>query len=295
MVADGPNFGSIEDKKKCDCVREMVSSPDWKCTFHKLFRETNYGCGKSVKEAIDWFFTMESEGIILEDDTVPSQSFFQFSKEILEKYRNDDRVGIISGLNPFMEIKKPTYKNYYKSSSLSNANLPDIMLDKSSYFFARNKTTWGWATWRRVWKYMDYKMTWLQAPDAHKIVRNMSHYDETLNEWMRVIDLIRNGKVNTWDWHFYFSLSAQNQLTIYPKKSLVSNIGVGENATHTYLSPRGNLLNRFEIKFPLIHPNLILADDQWDAYYEKQKFKNQFSLSKKILPKQLLGLWSTRK
>ena len=72
---------------------------DWDCCVHTLFREQNLGCKLAVSEAINWFFEHVEAGVILEDDCLPHPMFFPFCAELLERYRDDERVMVISGNN----------------------------------------------------------------------------------------------------------------------------------------------------------------------------------------------------
>jgi len=97
IAADGPR--RPEEKAVCEQVREMATAVDWDCLVFKLFRDENLGCARAISEAVSWFFDREPEGIVLEDDCLPADSFFGFCSAMLEKYRNDERIGHISGGN----------------------------------------------------------------------------------------------------------------------------------------------------------------------------------------------------
>ncbi len=99
IAADGPRPNRAGEKDRCEVTRAIATQVDWPCEVKKLFRDENLGCGKAVSEAITWFFENEPEGIILEDDILPHPDFFPYCDEMLEKYRDNDRVGIISGHN----------------------------------------------------------------------------------------------------------------------------------------------------------------------------------------------------
>lgn len=103
IAADGPR--TKQGKELCNKTREIIKRIDWDCSVKKLFLEDNLGCRKGMIKAITWFFENESEGIILEDDCLPSDSFFSFCSILLEKYRDDDRIGHITGSN-FQKGKK---------------------------------------------------------------------------------------------------------------------------------------------------------------------------------------------
>jgi hypothetical protein len=136
IFADGPRSNIPTDVKRCTEVREIVSQIDWKCNYQTQFQENNLGCGLGPISAISWFFEHVDEGIILEDDCLPSISFFKYCEILLEYYRNNSTVMHISGDN-FQYGKKR---------------------GKSSYYFSRYTHSWGWATWKRAWNYYDYEL-----------------------------------------------------------------------------------------------------------------------------------------
>jgi hypothetical protein len=81
-----------------------VSNVDWPCELKTLFRESNLGCKNAVSGGINWFFSHEEMGIILEDDCLPSASFFDYATQLLQRYRHDNRIWMISGFNPLGEF-----------------------------------------------------------------------------------------------------------------------------------------------------------------------------------------------
>ena len=129
IAADGPRPEKEGEKEKCETVkRSVLENIDWPCEVKTLFRNNNLGCGKAVSNAITWFFQNVEEGIILEDDILPDKSFFNFCKDLLEKYRYDERIKVIGG------------SNIHKKAGI-----------KDSYYFSSICRIWGWASWRRVW------------------------------------------------------------------------------------------------------------------------------------------------
>lgn len=134
IAADGPRKGNESDLGECAQVRRIVDAIDWPCRVETLFQKENLGCGLGVATAINWFFERVKQGIILEDDCVPDQSFFRFCQELLTYYRDNTKVMHISG-NNFQYGKRRGRASYYFSSYTHN---------------------WGWATWRRAWKVYDF-------------------------------------------------------------------------------------------------------------------------------------------
>src|SRR6187402_3370357 len=100
VAADGPREGKEGEKEKCQAVRDLIlKNIDWPCEVKTLLRDQNLGCGKAVSSGITWFFEQVDEGIILEDDTLPAISFYNFCKLLLNKYRNEQKIKMISGIN----------------------------------------------------------------------------------------------------------------------------------------------------------------------------------------------------
>jgi hypothetical protein len=133
MVADGPRPNRPEDPRLCEAVRKIVSSPDWPCELLTNFQEVNLGCRRRISSGLDWVFDQCSEAIILEDDCIPCPSFFSFCSTMLNCYREDTRIMHISG------------DNWQNGTRRGNG----------SYFFSRYSLSWGWASWRRAWRYYD--------------------------------------------------------------------------------------------------------------------------------------------
>jgi hypothetical protein len=144
IAADGPRSGREGEQQLCIETRAIIEQIDWDCELKTLFREKNLGCKMAISSAIDWFFEQEEEGIILEDDCLPNQSFFRFCDTMLEKYRNDDRIRHISGCNLQHGKKWGT----------------------ASYYFSNLTHAWGWANWRRVWKDYDRDLKLYDTKDV---------------------------------------------------------------------------------------------------------------------------------
>lgn len=238
VAADGPR--TKDEKKKTDAVRQYIlDNVDWDCDLKTLFREKNLGCKYAVSGAIDWFFKNVEQGIILEDDCLPSQSFFRFCEELLEKYKYDERIMQISGTNFIQE----------KTAELNE-----------SYFFSKMPYIWGWATWRRAWKFYDVSFNKIVPYSAS------SNFLDYLMHNKKVLDL---QKINTWDVQ-WFSLCKINGLTVIPKKNLIANIGFGEDSTHEMTNNVDKSFlqkERKEMGFPLIHPKKISWYKKFDCRF----------------------------
>ena len=253
IAADGPRGGVAGEESKIQAVRACVlAQVDWPCEVKTLFREKNLGCKVAVSSAIDWFFEHEEEGVILEDDCLPNQSFFDFCQDLLQKYRDDSRVMMISGDN-FLPGR-----NY-----------------QNSYYFSRYCHIWGWATWRRAWKFYDVTMRlWPEVRSRDSLLESFSKKERSALG--QTFDAVWSGKVDTWDVQWVFSVMIQHGLSIMPAVNLVSNIGFGAAAVHTKkkILPE-RLFQKQAMVFPLKHPSYMLCDHCADTRTQ-DLFRNGF-------------------
>ena len=255
IAADGPRENNSNDKINCLEVRNIVERQiDWDCEVKKLFRDENLGCKNGVSSAITWFFENEEYGIILEDDCLPDISFFRFCKELLEYYLNDNRIMMISGDN-FQTNNK---------------------LDKDSYCFVRYSYIWGWATWRRAWKYYDVNISKFPEFKRQAERNNVFLSNDEKEYWLNIFQSVYEGKIDTWDYQWCFTLFSQNGLSIIPNVNLVSNIGFAQAGTHTLSAnnPMANL-KTFGIG-EIVHPGLFTVNYDSDDFTFKQILKANY-------------------
>lgn len=247
LASDGPRTEMVGEEETVKSVRNyVVKNIDWPCKVNTLFREKNLGCRLAVSGAIQWFFEHEKMGIILEDDCLPSTSFFSFCDKMLKTYKDDERVMMISGTN-----FKGIWKNY-----------------RSSYFFSSFGGIWGWATWRRAWEHYDVKMgLWSETEIRGLVLKSISGF---FARYLRkqVYDLTFRNKIDTWDYQWSFSRLCNSGMSVVPSKNLVKNIGFGEKSTHTVKWPRHfKNTENLELSFPLKNPKVIVPDKDYDKVF----------------------------
>lgn len=260
IASDGAR--NEEEEKIVDKVRKRIlDSIDWKCEVKTLFQDKNLGCGKGVYTAVDWLFKNEDLGIILEDDCIATPTFFPFVKEMLSRYENDSRIGMIAGYNPFPQ---------------------DPKVYPYSYFFSRYKSCWGWATWKRAWANMDLSMNWRNTPFLKSVISNSGYHGKDSGKWLFEIKAIDRNYVSAWDWQWYFSLAAQNQLCVYPQFNQISNIGFDDNATHT--SFLNDVMESRELEFPLSDPPYVCPYENFGKDFYKYDHTFRAVLSRAIPP-----------
>lgn len=212
VAADGPRPGRSQDEETTAKVREVFKQVDWPCEVHTRFLTENLGCRSAVSSAIDWFFSKEEQGIVLEDDVLPSPAFFSYCDTMLERYKHDERVFSVVGNN----LVEPWYQH------------------PESYFFSKVFFVWGWASWRRAWQHYDVNMaawpnTGLQVNALPYKPNQKLHHAY----WNLVFDLAFKNQISTWDHQWTFAHWENNAVCATPANNLVRNIGFGADATHT--------------------------------------------------------------
>lgn len=250
IAADGPRPKFPGDVELCKQTREVVSIIDWDCELKTFYREENGGCKYGVSAAINWFFDQEEEGIILEDDCLPANSFFKFCDTLLEKYRYDTRVRHITGCN--LQFGK----------KWGNA----------SYYFSNRTHVWGWASWRRVWNDYDLNLTKYNSAEVQQQLKNIYNDDLVAEAWANIFNEVKAGKINSWAYPLDFCNFFNNGLVIIPNENLVSNIGFDANATNT------NQQNNDYADIPLkeiddiVDPDFIIPQKEADLFIIKYHF-----------------------
>jgi hypothetical protein len=251
VIADGPREDHPEDIDKCAETLAIIDQVDWDCEVLINYAESNMGCKRRVSSGLDWVFDMVEESIILEDDCLPQQTFFQFSEKLLERYRDDKRVMMISGTNLLLKW-----------------NISD------SYLFSRYCFIWGWATWKRAWEKYDINLEDWEKLKAQKQLNYFFPWKSISKYFCTIFDAVQSDCIDTWDYQWFYSCLFNNGLCIVPKVNLISNIGA--DGTHISLSEAESDPNLFLPVYALNmerlkHPNLVFGNFLFDAEFSKKK------------------------
>ena len=262
IAADGPRLSRPHDLETTAQVRKVFKQVDWPCEVHTRFLTENLGCRKAVSSAIDWFFSKEEQGIVLEDDVLPSPAFFSYCDTMLERYKHDERVFSVVGNN----LVEPWYQH------------------PESYFFSKVFFVWGWASWRRAWQHYDVNMV-----DWPKTRLRVSALPYTPNQklhhayWDLVFDLTYKKQIATcWDHQWTYAHWLHGALCATPSRNLIRNIGFGIEATHTSVR-EPVYLERLSVE-----QNHLLIDDALPAVIDNVAYYQ--SMAKVVLGESTLTL-----
>ncbi|MEO6305797.1 MAG: hypothetical protein ABIP51_21790, partial [Bacteroidia bacterium] len=245
VAADGPRAHKAGEAELCKETRDIIKKVDWPCEIKTLFREQNLGCGNAVSQAITWFFENEEAGIIIEDDCLPNVSFFNYCTELLEKYKNDEKVFHIGGVN---------FQNGQQRGS-------------GDYYFSAVAHVWGWASWRRAWNKYKFDIPNLDKFTEEKKLQNYFDNKTIIEHWTKTFQSIEKHEIDTWDHQWTYCIFNNNGLSVIPNQNLVSNIGFGVDATHTKTASQYSNLITKEFTAPLKHPQTVAQDKEADLFF----------------------------
>lgn len=236
VFQDRAREGNEYDIKKCAEVRQVVEGLVMKTNtcLHTLYSEKNLGCGPGPATAITWFFEHVEQGMIFEDDCLPSPTIFDFYEELLEKYKHDDRISLITGTNALSKWRSSCY----------------------DYIFVKDggMTMGCWASWRRAWKLFDFEIkSWGSNEVKEQFKNNVRKVAFPL--WESILNqYYANPPKDAWDYQWAYARLLNGTYSIVSTVNQMSNIGFGIESTHTPSSNdrRGNM-KTFECHTPLRH------------------------------------------
>lgn len=249
IIADAPRNRYPDEIKKCEETRKYVEENiDWECVVRRNYADKNMGCKTRIYSGISWVFEQEEKAIILEDDVVPSVTFYRFCEEMLSLYQNNDEVMLISGMNMVQKYQI-----------------------REAYTFSCFPYIWGWATWKRAWRKMDINMS--QWPEFKKS-RNFKKIANPLSRmWITWnFSYTYRQEIDTWDYPWYYSCYRSNGLGIVPRENLIENIGMNhKDSTHMHGEVKENFTIG-NIDFPIQKQEHVRRNKGYDHAYIMKYF-----------------------
>ena len=171
-------------------------------------RETNQGVDASIIDAVTDLCDRYGEVIALEDDLVTSRWFLQFMNDGLARYRDEATVMQVGG---FM--------------------FPIGTVDGTAASLLPYSTCWGWATWQRAWTQFDRDGSIYAALKTDRRRRRAFNLDDTY-DYFGLLESFVEGRTSAWDIRWYATVFAANGLSLFPRKTLVDNIGFDGSGVH---------------------------------------------------------------
>ncbi len=266
VAVDGPRNNKDGEDTLINEVCEIVQKVDWDCEAKYLIRENNLGCKHGVSSAISWALKDEDRVIIIEDDVVAVPAFFNYAEELLEKYKDDHRIAMIS----------------------ANNYTPIRTID-SDYLFTKYGHIWGWATWKRVWDKFDIELPYLKNDIENEylyttdISKNEAQYFHKYAT--NILNLMEDNAINAWGPQFAYYRIRNNLLSIIPKVNLASNIGVISSRSN---NKKKNIYWSANDKFTLsVHPPKVECNIEYDKYHFKKHINMRRNIVQRIIRKSI--------
>ena len=255
FAVDGPKRNDPLDLARVNEVRDIILGVDWDCEVRTYFADENLGSKLAESSAINFFFEHVTEGVILEDDCLPDQSFFNFCGILLAKYRYDDRIMHISG-NNFQQGR---------------------LIGEASYYYSRHMHGWGWATWKRAWKYYDVDMNSFPNFKSQKHIEKILTDVDQRKFYLNTLERVHRGEIDCWDYQWMYAIWCQNGLCINPNQNLVSNIGFGKDGTYcldeTHMA--SNIKSNSIVV--IVSPVFMVCDNDADNFVFRNFIQQSFS------------------
>lgn len=255
VFQDGPREGSENDLVKYAEVRKAIAelTQETNVVLHTRYSETNLGCGPGPMMALNWFFSENEMGIIVEDDAIAHPDFFVYAEELLEKFKDDLSVCVIASMN----VDSQPWG------------------DGSYYFSMMNRNLCAWATWRRAWERFDIRMLNVSCQQLKTSLREYGCDTLESEYWCDRLDEAHKDGCGgqSWDMQFLMSIWLNHGKGIVPNVNLSSNIGIGNDATHTMSA--GSLIDNVPTQpiMPLTHPSSCEIQNEADRQFHFRYFE----------------------
>jgi len=230
VITVAPRNNIPGEAEKCAEARKIIDTIDWNCEIYKNYSDKHLNIEVGFTRGMKWVFEHVETAIILEDDCVPDSSFFTFCNIMLDKYKDDTRIMMISGTNLLFK---------------------DDFIEET-YYFSQFFSIWGWATWKRAWTHYDGTMSKWPEFKKKKMLESIYQNKLFIKYFEMCFDRVFEENGDDWDYKWFFTGLCNRGLSIIPAKNLISNIGI--DGTHLqdvkYLNRATSSINLDFIKDP---------------------------------------------
>lgn len=270
IIADGPRSSHPNDENLCAEVKKIVDNVDWPCTVHQNYSKINLGLKGRVSSGLDWVFEHVDRAIILEDDCLAHSDFYGFCEDLLTRYEKDERIWVITG------------DNHQKGHRRGDA----------SYFFSKYSDCWGWATWKRAWEHYQSDISFWPQWKLSKDWKSKTTDGVENRYWTDIFDRVYSNQISSsWFYPWFASVWFHGGITAVSNVNLVSNIGIGPDATHTISEKEQEGLPIASLG-EIIHPNKIEINVDADRCSFNHRFgglQHRFPYNLKPIPRRIAG------
>jgi hypothetical protein len=253
IISDGPRNNFENEKEKVTQSRKIFEKIDWQCEVLFNTSETNLGCRERIISGLNWVFNKEEKAIILEDDCIPTNEFFNYMEILLDRYQNKKKISSICGTN----------------------FLSDSYDVQDSYLYSKYCHVWGWGTWRDRWFKIDSELKNLEKIKKNKFLKKYLGSTRAYFYWHWILNRVNKNKIDSWAYIWNFTNFINGDLSIIPSTNLLSNIGIGKDSSHTRSLPYKYIkadASKKKMNFPLKYPSNLALDSKHDTKVENTIF-----------------------
>lgn len=272
LISDGPR-NTAELTLILENRKQIESMIDWDCQVEFIYFDENQGIDKIMELTYKQIFQREDSIIFLEEDILADETFFYFSEKLLQHYKEDERIYIITGMN----------------------KLEKYPLDQNpSYFFQEFNSTWGFAIWKRTYDRFQKDLSFLDSNYYNNLIKQRLIKYHGLDPYQHLMFKKDYPNKSILDGELYLILFndfiLNNSLAIVPSRNLTLHIGNSKNSEHSdpeRLLPRSMRLQLSEIHpidyVNIIHPKFMIPDDNYrNTINLKYKKSNIIKITEKI-------------
>ncbi|MFD1142283.1 nucleotide-diphospho-sugar transferase [Larkinella insperata] len=260
IAIDGPRPNHPTDREQVAQCTALLDEIDWPCQVYKLIQPRNLGCKRGVSTAITWFFEQVEMGIILEDDCLPDPSFFTFCRETLLYHQHNSSVMHISGVN---------FQGGQRHGD-------------GSYFYSKICHIWGWATWRRAWAKYDVSMQSYAEFRQNQVIKDLFTDQKVQQFWTEAFDGVYAGQIDTWDYQWCYTIWTSGGICVCPNQNLISNIGFGQDATHTKEDTESTGNQPLQTLTEIVHPRFLIESRRATEYSLHKFFRKVSGIKQRM-------------
>ena len=213
----------------------------------------NKGLANSIIDGVTQIIEKCGRVIVLEDDLITSPNFLNFMNQALDFYNDNEKIFSISGYT---------------------MDLPSLKKHVKDYYLGYRASSWGWGTWIDRW----HGVNWLSDYNSFKwdLLKQIKFMRGGSDMPYMLLKQVK-GEIDSWAIRWCYHQFKMDQLTIFPNKSKVINIGFGDSATHTKRTKR----------FTAILDNGYKTDFKFDHTPLKnsklvKEFRNRFSIISRL-------------
>lgn len=194
-------------------VREIIRQVEGFKSVTIVEREKPFGLAKSIISGVSQVFEKHERVIVLEDDLLTAKTFISYINEALDVY--EDRSDILSATGYCYP------QNIFTIHDKSEAGV--ILLPRAC--------SWSWGTWKSKWQMADWDVSDFETFKNSPLLQKQ--YNATGGDKVRMLTRQMEGKLDSWAIRWDYTHFKHSAFCVYPKKSLVTNIGFGQSASNT--------------------------------------------------------------